>query len=52
MKQLKRELRMYIAEKLLYWALEITPNWKNKELLTKFLYSYSIQLLKETKIES
>lgn len=40
MKELKTELRMWFAEKLLYWSLEISPNNEEGKKIKSFISLY------------
>jgi hypothetical protein len=42
---MKKEIRLLIAEKLIYWAWLIMPCTPEKKLLTKFMGDYVNQLL-------
>lgn len=40
MKELTKEVRMYLAEKLLLWALNLSPEGEQKSILAQLLIKY------------
>lgn len=43
------ELRMYLAEKLLFWAFDVAPNNKEGKFLKFYVDGYAVSVIEKLK---